>query len=426
MNRQKIFSIAGAAMAAALVSSTGAYAETLQGYSPVYGTSCRFDKYLVMKSDAEVPQLTCFFTIAPGKAVKPAKGSPEILAPDGTSVDGIPNTKGTPVITGNGKGASAVFMPGDPTAAEKNAGKGKTIGFATEDKSDEKFASKELTVDFSGVSFSEPGVFRWIISETDPKKQGITPDPQQRTLDVYVTDQEGVLKVSSYVLHKGDAVAKEDDKSSGFTNLYSTHDLTFRKEVTGNQGSKDKYFKVHVAVGKEEGATAGASDRFLVDLSGAETAPSGNAATVYAADVMKKANSADSPDEKTAGEFLTGAQLTAGYDFYLKDGQEISIRGLPDNAFYTLTEDAEDYQRKDGISQDDSGSGKAYADKISGYLKTDIQTGFTNNRQGIIPTGIMMALFPFALLTAVGTGGLAAFILKLRRLSGHSQKGDGQ
>ena len=78
--------------------------------------------------------------------------------------DGTTST-GKPTIIEEGK---ATFSPADIEyiADEGDATQDKTISFKTESDTDESYASKTMTVDFSGVTFKEPGIYRWIITET--------------------------------------------------------------------------------------------------------------------------------------------------------------------------------------------------------------------------------------------------------------------
>ena len=420
-------------------------------YTPVAGTSATLEKYLVMDNSAEVPNATFTFAIAPGTAIPASAGKMEVLAgPAGATIT-----------------QSVVFAPGDATTAEASKGD-KTVTFQTAATDDEKFAAKTVTVDLSGVTFPEPGVYRYIITENSAAKQGITNDTQRtRTLDVYVADNNGTL-VPSYVIHTsteapvtttnngtGDvatAGAKLADKSTGFTNSYATQDLHFSKKVTGNQGSKDKFFKFHVVA-----TNVTSTDKFTVDMTSATAAPAKTAATSYEAAAMLASNTTQMENGQ-----ITGAQLIAGVDFYLSDGESIVIQGLPKDATYTVPETAEDYKSAEGndlvavagsaavpatewywggntynslaaaeeaktaggntgdITDNGvaAGAAKTYSDTTSGTIASaDIYTGFTNTRDGIIPTGIIMSGAPFMGIVAIGVAGIATLTVVNRKKS---------
>ena len=346
-------------------------------YTPVAGTSTTFDKYLVMDADANVPNATFAFTVAPGTAIAATENRVAVLA-------GI----GTPTI------ANVTFAPTDSTTA----GLPSDTDTAT---AGQKYAKQTVTVSFSGISFPEPGIYRYIVTETATTDQGVTNDKSAtRTLDVYVTDNDGALEVSSYVLHTGtDAPAAGDDKgsagvalgdkSSGYTNTYDTSNLTFSKTVSGNQASRDKYFAFTVTI---RGAVAG---------------------TVYDVDLTKAdVNISANPNDATTciGNAVTQPQrLTVPADgtvnqvFYLQHGQEITIKGLAKDTVYSVTENAEDYK-----SSNPNG--------ITGTIASDdVTAAFTNTRSGVIPTGVLLTVAPFATIMAVGAVGIIVMVGKKRK-----------
>ncbi|MEE3309202.1 MAG: hypothetical protein VZR57_08655, partial [Sharpea azabuensis] len=131
----------------------------------VAGTKTTFDKYLVMKKNANVPNATFTYTIA---------------VPSDTEMNSLPNledTNGTNLTVRKGIGAPTVssteFKAGDQTfdSAQKsrtNTGS-KTYDEKTADQvtldENHKYAKHTSTVDFSKVTFSEPGVYRYKITE---------------------------------------------------------------------------------------------------------------------------------------------------------------------------------------------------------------------------------------------------------------------
>lgn len=469
MQKKNAAKISAIVLAMAMMSPQAVMAAN---YTEAPGTSTTFDKYLVMKSDAEVPNMTFHFTIRHGDAIAPTDDGTkmEVIDPEATNpATGVAYTTGKPVILGESakddektiaqasdataanqvRAAYVTFASTDKTAAEDGAlTGGKTIDFMTDDvHTDEKYAVKTLTVDFKNVKFTEPGVYRWIVEETDPDLQALTPDSVAKTLDVYVIDDAGKLAVNSYVLHTGieapkagkdwgtndDTKAEGEnraaatdvaDKVSGFTNQYMTYDLTAAKVVSGNQASHDKYFKVHAQIGNEAKKTVQDADRFQVVIS--ETAPLNNAASDYSSDAMTTANSikvngtAQSDD---LGSYITGAQLKAGYDFYLKHGQFVTIKDLPKDAVYTYTETKEDYKEADTITTkagDIADASKfaesvAFDDATSAPLANDTYVGFTNTRSGVIPTGINDQTQRAIVTFAAGIAAFAAILFGMKK-----------
>ena len=375
-------------LAFALLIGTTAITASAETTYTVNGTNTQFNKYLVVDEDTNIPAISFNFTVASGTPVEATSNTPAILA-------GV----GTPTI------ATVTFTNGQQTSTTPPES-GLTLA------SGKKFAVQTATVDFSCVTFTEPGVYRYVITEQETTgakavtydTQAATPGSKVRYLDVYVADVINALTVRSYVMHEtatvvanNDDDGKADDKSNSYVNEISTKDLEFGKEVTGNQGSKDKYFEFQLAI-----SNAQANTTYSIDLTSAEASPTKTDATTY--------SSMTNPTS-----FTTNGTGDATITFYLKDGQYIKIPGLPDGYGYTLTETAEDYASSATISAANGKGGVAYSDGVTGTnVSTDIKTGFTNDRTGIIPTGVIMTIAPFAIGICV-FGAIIIFIICRRK-----------
>ena len=363
-------------------------------YNPVEGdnTTLSFNKFLIVEENARIPAITFSYSIAPGTAIAAdtQNNRPAILAGVGTpSVD------------------SAVFATGESTVSTVQTGDAVTL------ESGEKYAKKTVAVNFDDVTFNQPGIYRYVITEdmTDTNNKAVSYDTQTtgtagtRYLDVYVEDVNDQLVISEYVMHETADIpnvqtdgAPAADKSSGFVNEITSHELSFGKEVTGNQGSKDKYFKYTLTI-----SNAQANTTYEVNLTGAETAPTKTDATKY--------TTMSNPSTIT-----TGSHGVVTEYFYLKDGQYITIKGLPEGYLYELSEDAEDYTASNGIAAVNNANSTAYSDPVVNTtgVNADIKTGFTNDRTGIIPTGVLLTIAPFAIGILL-FGALIIFIIAKRR-----------
>lgn len=362
-------------------------------YQGVTGESTTFDKYLVMDQEANVPNASFTYTIAPGtpKNYDVDHKKVEVLAGVGvpTMTDEDPNTNGYQLV----------FKPKDDTLNKTlQAGDNvKNIDFTKQG-----YAKKTSTVDFSGVTFTEPGIYRYVITETG-KNQAVTNDTNdKRYLDVYVKDNNGDLEVSGYILHatdsdvgmgesQGSDGTDPEGKSQGFTNTYDTSNLTFKKEVSGNQASHDKYFEFTVTIDNAVPGTV-----YNVDINGATQTSGSNAATIAAN--AKQTN----VTELTADN---AGKVTK--KFYLQHGQEITIQGIAKESKYSVTENAEDYKSTEaGVVN--------YTAPVSGTIESaDLKTSYLNTRKGAIPTGVIMTVAPFAAVTLLGAAGMVT--IKMRK-----------
>ena len=358
-----------------------------------------FQKHLVMDMEANVPNVTFEFAIAPGEAAT--------YGEDGTIKTAVyAGIKGenTPVIyAGDTKPIDATEYGKVTFAARDGTTEIAPVSPATE--ATQKKASHELTVDFTGVNFTAPGIYRYIITETDGGSSGITYDTS-RTLDVYVQYEEedpvgggepvltDNLEVAYYVLHNDENNPDTATKSDGFTNTYTTQNLTLKKEVEGNQGDKNKYFKFTVEI---SGATKG--NRYTVDLEHADSTISSLSHT--------------NPSELTVAE-----NGTVSATYYLKNDQYIVIQGITSDTQYKITED--DSYVDDGystiyeIGEADAVSSLFTPDNVA-IGDTDVSVTFTNSKSGSVPTGILLETAPYLILGAVVVVGLVVLFATRRR-----------
>lgn len=359
-------------------------------YTPISGSTVNFAKYLVMDEQANVPNATMTFSIAAGTG-KDATATTMKVIPGpmtGTTAPSI---------------SDVTFAPGDATNTTVQTA---DTGFVTLD-SGEKYAKKDATVNLAGVTFNEPGIYRYVITEepsADNAAKGITNDAANtRILDVYITSKaDKTLELAGYVLHTsaddvamnataGSDGANPEGKNKGFCNEYETEDLTLSKDVAGNQASYDKYFKFTVAISNAVAGTV-----YDVDLSNAEAAPAATASTIY--------SSMTNPDKLTAG-----ADGTVSADFYLQHGQKIVIKGLAKNTSYSITEAEEDYKPATATTE---GTAAAVAGTTNNVrddaITANTTVAYTNNRTGVVPTGIMVGMLPYAALAGAAAAGIFA------------------
>ena len=399
--------IAMAIMAATMIMSAVPVCAAGTNYgTTIEGTkTTTFDKYLVMDQQANVPNASFTYDVTAGtaKAYDVAGKKFQVLA-------GVDADKVTMAGVGTTTANRITYKQGNTTKQDKND------LVKNYDKDTEKYAVKTATLDFSQVQFTEPGVYRYILTESGDN-QAITNDADlTRVVDVYVDDASAVgedgtlnkkLKIAGYVLHSNaddapDVAAGENmgstgnyvaTKSQGFTNEYDTSDLTFRKEVKGNQASHDKYFEFTVTItGAVEGTV------YDVDITNADATSGKNAATIT-----------ENTGKENVTSLTVGKGGTVTQKFYLQHGQEVKIQGIAKDTKYDVIENKEDYKSTPaGITN--------YTDAVNGtVVSTDLKTSYLNTRDGVIPTGVIMTVAPFAAVTLLGGFGIAKLSMKKRR-----------
>ena len=175
------------------------------------------------------------------------------------------------------------------------------------------------TVSFDKITFTKAGTYTFEISEEKGTAFGYTYDESVWTLTVVVVDNESKLEVQSHKYTKADGTTNED--KAEFENIYSSGSLTISKVVTGNAGDKNKEFTFTVT---------------LTDTNG-------------------------NPLE---GEYrYTGSKegtIKSGGEIKLKDGESVTISGLPIGTKYTV---AEAEANKDGYKTTSKGESGEISEK---------------------------------------------------------------
>ena len=399
-------------------------------YTAISGTTISFTKYLVVDADTYIPATDFTFDVTAGRAVEPQNaGELQVYA-------GVKPEKVVVGTAATGVSGKTTFVAGQQT----------TDGTPTDETdTTKKYASNTVTVDFSKVSFSHPGVYRYIITEKASKNTAFTNDAEPvRTLDVYIQDNNGALEVQGYVMYKGtittapkttatddvnavpngaeatvdvDGVPTPAVKSDKYINEYTTYDLTAGKQVTGNQGSKDKYFKFTIKL-KEIGAVKiGANDVFTIDA-GYDLEPKKTASTSYSQDQLVQPVDVNADAE---GVQVLGSTLKDGLVVYLKHDQYIKVHGIPKGVEYTVTEEKEDYTStaSSDVNQENKvivtyGTINA-SNNTSGTLTEDKLVGFKNKKTGVIPTGILMSATPWIIIGVVVVAGIVFFAIRSKK-----------
>lgn len=318
-------------------------------------------KQITKESNIYAPKTTFKFTVAPGTAVPASENQEAIYAGPANGV-----TLDKDVIAS---------VPADSDIGNEKI----TVG------------TTKLNVNesvFTKGKNAKPGIFRYVVSEVATDKdgnayEGVAYTTEQKYFDVYVTsDDVGNLEVGSYLF-----VDKTDSKSKDggvFTNDYSSHhdtlkDLTVKKEVTGNQGNRNKDFKFTIKV---DGA---AGEQYYVTFS----------------------------DGKAPTTLVSGEAKT----ITLKDNETAKIFGLSETDEYTVTEAS---YADDGYTTTIDNEEKLTA---TGTIKKDTEARTTaangdknitvvNDKTTNSPTGIFLHVAPYIALIGAA---IASSLLFFRR-----------
>lgn len=191
-----------------------------------------------------------------------------------------------------------------------------------------------------------------------------------------------------------------DKKSQGFTNSYDTSDLTLRKQVTGNQASRDKYFEFTLNIDKAQPNT-----KYDVVIDDADATSKTNTATIDA-----------NAGQTNVTSITTDTTGKATQKFYLQHGQQVTVQGIAKDTTYAVTENTEDYKSTENTKDNPVVTPKAgtEAAPVDGTIvSTDLTTGYLNTRDGVIPTGVIMTVASFAAVTLLGAAGMVT--IKMRK-----------
>ena len=222
-------------------------------------------------------------------------------------------------------------------------------------------------------------------------------------------------------------------KTDRYVNKYEAYNLKITKKVTGNQGSRDQYFKFTITLKKID---ADADIKFInQDATTTSLAPdqtvAPNAATNpdYTIETIIEANTRDDDTNTAGAQIKPNADKVVEMVVYLRHGEAIELKDIPMGSEYQVVEvdgNGDGYTTitdlwADDQDQLDSGGGGSqipYGDGIADiwddYMQSDVQIDFVNDRSGIIPTGIVMSVAGGAAIVALAGVGLVAINRKKR------------
>lgn len=279
-----------------------------------------------------------------------------------------------PVASASGEKDNLTIYPDE--ALPKQAIK---VEYTNSDKTKDK--EKEAKVDFSSVVFPKAGIYRYIVKETDNKIPGITYDVKEYEVDVYAYDNGNGKIVTNYVVsHEKGKEAKEPIQ---FNNKLKTTTLTIHKIVTGNAGDRERDFD------------------FTLEL----------LANEQFAKEQKVTLTKQSKGEKPGATTSVVATIGEATSFKLKDGESVVLDKLPIGISYKVNETKVDGYTTTAQLLEATKEATEY--KLDTEQKSDDTADtitVTNNKEGIVPTGVVNTIAPFAALAIVAIGGSLYFV----------------
>ncbi len=320
-------------------------------------TNVTFTKTLNMSEaqGASVPDVQFPYLITPGTAIPATDDSPEILAG----------------ITGN-EGKS-------PSIAN--------VAFSHTDTVTDNKVVKTVTVNFAGVKWEKPGIYRYTITELGSGNTDVTNDSTTtRTLDVYVVnDGNGGYKIASQAMIDGTGAPTtggsytEASKSDGFVNSYKTYQLSLSKVVDGDMADKGKPYD------------------FTINFEGPANA-----------------------SFKMGDDTITlDAEGKGSANIELTNGNTKAIEGIPSTVKYTVVENI---NKKDGYTVSYKVNTKDVTSTVADATVTAAQQEMgkadnavvcTNYKVAVTPTGVAMTVAPYILMVAAA--GIFAILFLRRR-----------
>lgn len=368
--------------------ATAIHAEPFDYGDGVAGGTTTLNKHLVVRNDANIPNAEFTFTVtAGGTAAEATDQTVTVYAGKNPELVKVNGTVGSGKVT---------FTAGETTTAGA-ADDGITNSV------DKKYASKEITLDFSGVKYDKPGVYRYTITETDPTAPIKAVGEKVTTVDVYVEDNNGTLAVTGYVAYDGTVTdapksAATDDsatapnpngaeagtKDDKFVNELETATLKVSKVIAGNQGDKEDTFAFEIKLTNAGNGTiikAGAVDN-------GKTLPQGV-----------------TPETTT---YTTDADGKLTINITLGHNEQLVLTGIPKGASYTVNEvPADDTTKKTADGYTAAGEVLTATELSAEVASHEV----TNTREGVIPTGLITSVLPGALLV----GGAAVYFLTKKK-----------
>ena len=321
--------------------------------------------YLIMDKDTLVPEFTIPFEITGISETIEANGTQEeVIAPESNQIPRVNDAKFKPIDYQNNALTDAT---GHPITLEDN----------------QAFILRYTTVNFSRVSFTKPGNYRYILKQQSVTYDGLTTDSEHEYyIDVIVTsDESGVLSISEYTI-KPKSIGTQVDvgeenklEYAYFVDYYNTNSLEFTTDVSGNQVDHTNTYDYQVLI---TSADTNKSYKYIV---------------------TKEDNST------VTGYLDSGVANT----ITVKEHENVKIYGLSENDTYSIT--AEDKTKNgyetsytpitfiDGVEH---GGEATKSFNATGTLTNNTHIDYLYTKNISAKTGVVISILPYLFMVILG------------------------
>jgi pilin isopeptide linkage protein len=355
----------------------------------------KFQKDVVFLHDGTTPNATFTFTATPV---------------DATSIGENEKSNGLKVYPGV-LPADKTSLTGTVTFTSADA-----AGYWVKNTTDNKnydLASKVVTIDFSGITFTKPGVYRYqVVESTTSDSDGVmTTDTRTYIVDVAVEVVTNGSAADTYEISYFKSVlstATDTKVPIVFQNKFSENALIITKTVTGNQGDKSAEFS------------------FTLNVAASTYLPANTTLTAYVKNTGdgSNVNVEELDPTKDDGSTISVPKtytITVGSDstFALKDGEELVIPGLFKDTVFTVAESSDTL---DGHTATISSTNLTLATDADTHSATatipattdscSVTVEFENNKQVAIDTGVILTVVPITIVGGMAAAGAITLIVK--------------